>query len=362
MGRSAVGGLSGRLVLKNGRGAVEKNQVAFDRAWKACPDLASESLHDLCGVVVRLRVVGGALAQAIRPSLTHLEIAKSHTDPAVTIEIWDHEETGVAGPLERVPNGLGPYGIVTASDDGRIVADVRRHTTCLLNRPARHIVGGVKSADSLYLDERARPFHRLLSVALRDRDIQFIHAALVSHGNRGALLAGKGGSGKSTTSIVCLQNGFRFLGDDYVGLEAASDGSFIGHSLYSSTVVDLGHLSRFPDFITHSFPPRHTEEAKSLLYLAEIFPDRMKRRVSIKALILPRVVDASETSVRSATKREAMLGLAPSSLMLLTAAGAHSIDLLGDLVAGTPCFWLELGGDMERIPRLVAQLLQEEAR
>lgn len=360
MDGSATEGLSERLVLEVDHGALAANRAAFDRAWETRPDLTSESLHHLCGAVLRLRVVGRALARAIRPSLAHLEIAESYAEPALTIDVWDHEETGVEGRLERVPDGLGPYGIVIASKDGRIVAEVRWYVTSYLDRAARRIVSGVKSAERLYLDQRARPFHRLLSVAFQNRDLAIIHSGLVSHEERGVLFAGKGGSGKSTTSILCLRDGFRFLGDDFVGLQAVSDGSFVGHSLYSTTVVDLDHLRRFPEFITNAIPSRYSDEFKSMIYLTDIFPNRIERRVSIGAVVLPRVVDGTETVVRPASKGEAMLGLAPSSLM--TATGARSIDLLGDLVTGTPCFWLDLGGDMDRIPDLVAQLLTEEAR
>ena len=87
------------------------------------------------------------------------------------------------------------------------------------------------SSERLSLYERGKPFRVLLSVWLHDRGVQVVHAALVARGDRGVLLPGRGGAGKTTSALTCLLAGFRYLGDDYVGLEGPVDGSFRGHSL-----------------------------------------------------------------------------------------------------------------------------------
>lgn len=337
---------------------LQRLREGFARAWEKHPDLARESHFTIGGKTVRLRTVGRALGEAVRLPLDHLAIEAAASKPALEIDTWDQAETGESVLLDTVPEGLGPYGIVRASEDGRIVTDVRPHATRILDRPANRITASVANTRQLYLDERARPFHRLLSVWLRDQiDIQIIHAGLVSLDDRGVLFVGAGGSGKSTTSLVCMRDGFGFLGDDFVGLESLPDGTFAGHSLYSTSIVGLHHLERFPDLVSRALAPNHPEEEKSLLYLGTLHPERMQCRIPITAVVLPRVTRTGTTTFRPATKREAMLGIAPSSLMLLTAAGPRSIDVLADLVTRTPCYWIELSSDMDMIPRRVAELI-----
>ena len=55
-------------------------------------------------------------------------------------------------------------------------------------------------------------FHWLMELYGR----QLIHAAAVGTDIGGALIVGKGGVGKSTTSLASLAAGLRFVGDDYV--------------------------------------------------------------------------------------------------------------------------------------------------
>jgi hypothetical protein len=69
------------------------------------------------------------------------------------------------------------------------------------------------------------------------------------------------------------------------------------------------------------------------------------------------VVGRGETSFRPASQAEALLALAPSSVMFLPGASARSLDKLGKLVECVPCYWLELGRDVDRIPDAVRRMM-----
>ena len=126
-------------------------------------------------------------------------------------------------------------------------------------------------------------------------------------------------------------------------------------------LLGLAHLRRFPEFAAHAQAPHHPDEDKSLILLNRLYGERMVRQARIHAIVLVRVADRARTVSRPATKSEAMLWLAPSSLMLMTGAGPRAIDVLARLVERTPCRWLELGRDMESIPDRVADVLTEAA-
>lgn len=349
--------------LADGAAVFEAASGAFERARTAAPEQTHEARRVVAGVPVTLRVAGRELFETLDPPLSHLPATEhpARASHPLRIDLWDQAATGVRAPLPPLPDGLGPYGLACASEDGRYVADVRAQSGAVLDRTAGRIVGSALSADRLYLDERARPLHRLLSVWLAGAGILFVHAGLVARDEHGVLLTGAGGSGKSTTSILCLRHGFQFLGDDFIGLEMPSRREAVGHSLYGTSVVGLEHLRRFPEFEAHAQAPHHAGEDKSLILLNRLYGDRMVRHARIRAIVLVRVADRERTSSRPASKREAMLWLAPSSLMLLTGAGPRAIDVLARLVECTPCRWLELGRDMESIPDRVADVLTEAA-
>jgi hypothetical protein len=77
---------------------------------------------------------------------------------------------------------------------------------------------------------------------------------------------------------------------------------------------------------------------------------------------LPRVVDTSQPRLRPASKAEALLRLAPSSLFLGLPSGARGWDRLARLVARVPSYWVELGADAQPAPPLVQQILDETER
>ncbi|HUP01075.1 MAG TPA: hypothetical protein VM737_06090 [Gemmatimonadota bacterium] len=351
------------VVLQDGEAAYAAVRAGFGAALLARPDEAVEASYVLGGAPVRFRVVGSRLAEEIERVLAHLALGGQAAEgdfragPALTIDFWDAEAAGVPAPLRPVPEGLGPYGLTQATADGRYVADIRGGTIAVLDRSNGRIAGGTVSVHDMYLDERARPFHRLLSLWIRTRGVQYMHSALVAAEDEGILLTGAGGSGKSTTSLLCLQDGFDFLGDDFIGLERRRAGGFVGHSLYGSTVVGLSALEDFPQFTSRAVPPNAPGEEKWLIYLNDIYPERMRREVEIRALAVAKVVGRERTEVRPVSRKEAMLGLAPSSLMLMTGAGTSSFEVLCDLAAAIPCYRLELGRDMHDIPGVVAELL-----
>ena len=76
--------------------------------------------------------------------------------------------------------------------------------------------------------------------------VQLVHSGAVGIGGQGVLLTGIGGSGQSTTCLLCLEAGLDFAGDDYTAFELVGGSSARVHSLYSSAKVDPVTLGRFP--------------------------------------------------------------------------------------------------------------------
>jgi hypothetical protein len=161
---------------------------------------------ELAGYPVRIRVAGQGWSTAVPASIGHLiSAAGTAFEPALTIDVWDVDETGVGTlPAADVDCGAPPI-LMKTSDDGRYVGEERHHGMTRLDRDQNRIIGFTRTASQLNLDERARPFHKLLSAWLEDRGVQFVHAGLITHAGKGILFVGSGGAGKSTSLISCLR-------------------------------------------------------------------------------------------------------------------------------------------------------------
>ncbi len=308
----------------------------------------------VAGFHVRLRVAGPTLAATLLAPLAHLPVADGRR-PDLVVDVIHGEETGYA-PAQTAAPTESRYGILLkASDDGRFVGEERGHTRSWLDREQSRIVSWYASESLLNLDERARPFHKLLSTWLEERGVQFVHAGLITAENRGLLFVGNGGAGKSTSSIACMLAGMGFLGDDFVGFSGTAP-RFRGHGIYGTCLLANHHIHRFPALERISKAANHAFEDKRISYLRGDYGNDLATEVDLSALLLPRVVDRGMTSTRPASKGEALMAIAPTSVMFLPRPSRAAFARVSALVESLPAFWLELGRDVDAIPDVVSAL------
>jgi hypothetical protein len=333
----------------------------FAEAGRLCPQSFRESPYVLAGRPVQMRIVGRRFAELMHLPFAHLSADESNLrNPALTIELWDAAETTVPCEVGLTRDDLDLHPNLKKSADGRYASYQLQHSLVCLDRRSGLMVGYTSSAEELSLYERGRPLHVPLSLWHKSLDMPLVHAGLVAKNGRGLLLAGPGGSGKSTSAITCTCAGFSYLSDDLVGLELRPDGAFLGHSLYNSTFLEPDHLKRFALFDPHAITGRYAFEKKRLVLLSQIASLKFQRSCRIEAIILPRVVRAPMCRLRPVSKGEALLTLAPSSLLVGERSnGAEGFDKLSRLVQQVPCYRLELSEALDEIPRVLAGVLSE---
>ena len=336
---------------------------AFALAKRTHPDLFHESSYVLAGLRVQMRLVGRKLAEFMDLPFSHLRCEDMHLRPAgLTIEIWDRAETSVSCAVGLMRDDLDLHPNLKRSADGRYASYQLQHSLVCLDLVSRSMVGYVSNAEELSLYERGRPLHVPLSLWHKNQDMPLVHAGLVSKTGRGVLLAGSGGSGKSTSAVMCASAGFDYLSDDLVGLELPSDGGFIGHSLYNSTFMEPDHLKRFSQLERHAISGQYWFEKKHLVLLSRIASMRFARSCRIHSIVLPRVLHRPSSVLRRASKGETLMALAPSSLLVGERSYAmQGFNMLARLVQQVPCYWLELGGALDEIPDVLEGLLSEVA-
>jgi hypothetical protein len=214
----------------------------------------------------------------------------------------------------------------------------------------------VGDCDDLRFYERASPLRNLLYWWMRDHGRQFTHAAATGNSQGGVLIGGKGGSGKTTTSLACLDAGLLYAGDNYILLSQESGPTV--HGVYNSCTLHAPHMhTRLPWLAAKASNPNRLEVEKALVFLYEHYPESVATSMPVKAVLLPEITGDSVTKLRRISPGQCLTLLAPSSIFNLPAAGEDDFRYLARFVRKVPSYVLELGTDLSAVPGVIVELL-----
>jgi hypothetical protein len=343
-------------------GAEEALKAFFDEAEASFAEAAERSdkiaEHHLrvAGRGACLRFAGAALADALMPALRHLET--SPATPSLTTLVWDLRSTGVV--LRPPPWEAVPYferANMRGFRDDRFVLVYDRPTRAFsaVDNVEGRAVHWLADAGSVSYPERATPLRHLLQGWLQREGLFAAHASAVGRASGGVLMSGRSGSGKSTTAALCWRAGLGYLGDDNVMV--STRGELRAYNLYGVTRLDRRALAWFPELGPAVSNPERPATEKAQIRLGEVDPSRVLREFPIRALLLPRVVDACATRLRPVSASSAFRALILDTLFTVLgnpALTTHGLRRVADTV---PCYELALGRDLDRIPDVVAGLL-----
>lgn len=307
---------------------------------------------------VRLEFAGEALIAKLGAALAHRRQAAAE-GPELTVQVWDSASTGIGmvnspwaqgAILERGEvAGFNVRGYRTAFSIGSGVLS-------MLDEKRQRAVLWVRDAGRLAYWESGAPLLTLLHWWFGARGWQLVHGAAVGYPDGGALLAGKGGSGKSTTALACLRSDLAYAGDDYCLLQPGTPPRV--HSLYNSAKLNRDNLAFLPFLAPLWKGADGAAEEKALSFVAPVFPERMAAGFPLKAILVPRISGERDTTLAPLSGAAALKALAPSTLFQLSGAGAQAFATMARLVRTVPCFRLNLGRDPDTIPGTIAGLLK----
>lgn len=316
------------------------------------------------GVVVERIAVGGRAAEfrfagepmrdRLFPALDHLS-SLAGAAPALVVSVFDSKSSGVTMPRPAWDReDVGARGEIAGFADGawRIAFNVGSGMLFVHDRDSRRALVWTQDAAAIPFYETASPMRPLLAWWLADSGLQVVHAAAVGDGGRGVLLTGRGGSGKTTTALLCVQAGWAYAGDNNLAIGTGSPAR--GHSMYSSATVRPGTLERMPALRARLRNAARLDEEKGLLFVGGSEDGRLMSEFRIDAILLPRVGGVTTTRLAPATAGECMAALAPSSLLSLPGARDEAFSRLAALSRAAPAYHLVLGPDVEAIPGVVA--------
>ncbi|TAK11405.1 MAG: hypothetical protein EPO32_12325 [Anaerolineae bacterium] len=309
----------------------------------------------LAGKHIRLAFASEALATKLFAAFGHLaEPAEGKAD--LTIHVWDSASIGGSAPPPLpafdgnqawLMNGEQISAFSAAPGEQFYLLDLTTDT------------GYFWSASSnLPQPECGSPFIPILHWWLQEQGWMFIHAAAVGTPELGAaVVVGRGGRGKSSTALSCLDSSLLYLSDDYC--LARSDGRL--HTLYCSAKVGNASLAHLPFLEPARSPFTEPEWEKHLFFLDRAFKAQLAIELQARCILLANVTREVDTWAEPIRPALALTALAPSTLLQLRFSREADALLAGmrALTESLPCFTLHLGTNRKQIPRVIERTLQQ---
>lgn len=288
----------------------------------------------LAGTAITLRFAGEALVPQVMPALAGGDGAAARpraVGDGLTVCLWDTESTATALPRSPLMPRAGSVLAPDLDDGARALHfQVGESIVTFLDR-ARGIALVAAARARWPLWERAAPLRWLWQSWLAARGTALVHAAAVGlPGGNGCMLTGPGGSGKSTTAILCHRAGLLCAGDDYVLLDADA---LTAHPVYRSAKLDW----RRADLLAEVRNPPDEEKALGFL-------DERTEPVGIGSILTASVGRRSRTAIADGSAVRALRDLAPRAVLQVP-GGAAMFARLARVTRTVPCRQLDLGSD-----------------
>ncbi|MCP9884664.1 PqqD family peptide modification chaperone [Synechococcus sp. ATX 2A4] len=326
-----------------------------------------------------LRTLPGQDIEALLPALAHraetapsaqhapAHAAPADNPPALTITLFTATDLPASAPLAQVlltlginfSDAIGLRGELLALQGSGLSGHYDPGTRLLAVLDGSGGQAWVVKRDEAPLPfwELGSPLRFLLHEWFAAEGLQFVHGACVGGSRGGVLLAGPGGAGKSTTALMCVAAGLRYVGDDYCLADPAR--GWI-HSLYGTGKLkgpeDFQRLPGLEGQAINADAFERGGTGKAVLPVASLWPERMAAGLPLQAILLPRLSSDPAPRLEPCSVAELLLSLVPSTVGQLPAADDGDCRRLVQLVAGLPAYVLHLGADPSLLPAVIEAL------
>jgi hypothetical protein len=338
---------------------------------RACDSVGGATIKHfrIAGRTVQMRFAGDALIPKLTSAISHLE-TETAGESELTIHLFDSVSTNTPLPLmlsslvdllrlrwfERL--GIRKEINDFHSELIRTIFHLGPDILSTYNTETRSAVYWINGVEDIPYYEEGYPLTPILSWWLEQKGFQLIHAASVGTEKGGAIICGKGGSGKSSTALSCINSRLKFLGDDYCIVDTSDPENPRIWSLYStSKLKGPDDIARFPRFRNLISNLDKLDDEKALLFLNDHLPECLLESFPLKTIFVPRITGLPDTSISAISSIAALRALAPSTMFQLPGDGPASFKRMSNLVKIAECRHLDLGTSIEGIPDSIADFL-----
>jgi energy-coupling factor transporter ATP-binding protein EcfA2 len=332
--------------------------------WKGKTALPIISKKIKIGAIhVQFNFIGEALIPTFFDVFRHLEISneeKSISKDVLIINLWDQETTeigvdSVPWQLET-PHHLGLIESFT-SNGYFTLQQPGSYAIYMFDKTSNTAYYHVSKKSLIPFWESDFPLRMVLHWFFNETALQPVHSAAIGTEKSGVLLVGKGGSGKSTTTLSCLNSVLKIAGDDYILLDTEN---YVAHSLFSLCKVATNSLALLKHHAIKNAIKKPAIEGKFRISLFEEYPESLIKSIPINAILLPTVTKNKVTKIVAGSSAKAMIALAPTTLFQLPGLREEAFKKMGHFVRQVPAYELQLGSDVENIPSLLNDFITQQ--
>lgn len=326
----------------------------LDEVWDSFSSQISH-FYQIGPLVLELNFASATLADKLSKAFDHLKVSKSsHSD--LIIRLWDtKEDDRPLPPLNwDLIHCLGYRGAYATPLYLHYFEEIEALSVLHVEAGRGYYI--VRDGEALPWWASGSPLQVILHAWLRERGMQLTHAAAIANDQCGVLLTGKGGSGKSTTTLSCLREGLFYLSEDYCII--APEDSPTVFSVYQSAKWQRHTRKLFPEYDFGIQNPGQAEREKALLYYGDLFPNQLKKEAPIRATISLTVGENALPILVRQGSSEASRDLMLSTLRQLPFHQKPTMQILHSLIQRVEHFHLSLGSDLKANVAAIRDILQ----
>jgi len=299
---------------------------------------------------IALHFCSPELYACIKPALAHLECEPAG-DADFNIGLWESGYTGVDMPpppcsRSRFTDRGDIWGF--NSDRIRLAFIYGEYSVNIFDRDSRWGLYWVPSADRYPYWSKASPLRPLLHWCMELSGNQLVHGAAVGCDGTAVLITGKGGIGKSTTSLEGLSRGMQFAGDDYIVVSLNPEPCV--YSLYATAKVNPGQEKKFPRLQPHVSHQAAGPDEKTVFRLFPAFKDQLAAPLRLTSILVPEITGGEISGFEVfESKNEVKHHASFTTVCQLPRAGQTTYAFFHRLVEALPTYWLKLGTNPQQL-------------
>ena len=336
----------------------------FDSVYNLCHS-ASKALGNSAnkyikvnGFSIQLSFCGHELVKDIMPAFDHLE-CKQCLESDLTVFLMDGLSTHTEmPPIPWRINEKYISGEIWRYDDETLmlVYHPANKTIMLLDRARNLAIYWLYDTLAVPYHDKASPLRLILQRWMITVQCQVVHAGAVGFQDGGVLLVGKSGSGKSNTTLNCLNSDLLYVGDDYCLINENPYPCV--YSLYNSGKLHAHDIVHFPSLKSAMSNKGQLNNEKALYFFQRIFPEKMLSGFPLRAILVPEITSNVKTIIRKTTPAKGFLAIAPHTTFHAPKAEQPVMNkYLDRFVRKLPNYILELGTDRSQVPGVIIELI-----
>lgn len=268
--------------------------------------------------------------------------------PLLTSFPWHNQNYGVQGAIE----GFNTTRFQTAYQHGS-------GAVMMYDRETKEGIYWIRDFTDIPYWERSFPFRTILHWWSRDTPLILLHAAGIGLSYSSALLSGKSGSGKSSTTLSCLlRDDLHIAGDDYVLVDTETSTLY---SLYNCAKVEWDNLERL-NFLKPLVNTSIKEAEKAMIFMHETCTEKVMQRSRLEYAFIPVVCKAPKTTIVECTEAEVLKSIAPTTMFQLPFGQPETFKKCIALTKKLRPYRIELGTDATEIANAISEFLIENRK